>query len=148
MDGENTTETSSCEDELRIYFVVNADLNMGVGKTAAQTAHAMQYLLSKREELLTACDTRWILDERDAFKKMIGQALCFNQWLYSPAHCKIALGANTQDFNSIKDTYADRCVVVRDAGRTEVASGSETVIGLYPMRKDERCALLKRLRLL
>lgn len=148
MQTETDTSQANRDEELRVYLIVNTDLNMGIGKTAGQVGHAVQYLTDKRQELIALCDIGWYHDIQDAHKKTITQTLLFNKWHNSPTHSKIVLAADTKEFNSLKETYADRCVVVRDAGRTEIPNGSETVIGLYPMRKDERCALLKRLRLL
>jgi peptidyl-tRNA hydrolase len=132
-------------DELRAYFVINTDLKMSIGKTAVQLGHAVQYLLDKRDEVLRACDHLYGLDIE---KKLLDQAFRFNEWKNGASHCKIALAANTDQFRLIKELYADSCVVVRDAGRTEITPGSETVIGLYPMRKSERSKLLEGLRLL
>jgi PTH2 family peptidyl-tRNA hydrolase len=136
----------SMQDEIRVYLVVNTDLKMSLGKTAVQVGHAVQYLLDHRDKVLAKVDHQWGAWKVDS--SLSDLACRFNSWKESSSRCKIALAANTEQFNRIKTEYAGACVVVRDAGRTEIPSGSETVIGLYPMKKSERNETLKGLKLL
>jgi peptidyl-tRNA hydrolase len=160
METELVPETSipmpaPLEEELRVYLVVNTDLKMSLGKTVVQTGHAVEYLLDKRDELLARCDmwhemvaasyieNLWPSVDDLCWKR----AFAFNRWK-NQSHCKISLGANTAEFNAVKDENPDTHVVVVDAGRTEIAPGSETVVGLFPMKKSERSKTLKTLKLL
>jgi peptidyl-tRNA hydrolase len=46
------------------------------------------------------------------------------------------------------DQYDWRSVIVVDSGLTEVAPGSATVIGLWPMYRSEASKIVKRLQAL
>jgi peptidyl-tRNA hydrolase len=133
-------------NELVVYLVVNTDLKMGIGKTAAQVGHVIHYLGIKRDELLGVIDNYSKAYGNDEHKKLVEQALTFNAWHNSGSVAKVVLAANAADFEIVKTEYADRCVVVCDEGRTEIPSGSETVIGLYPMKKSEASPIIKRLK--
>lgn len=121
---------ATTEDPLSLYLIVNKDLNMGTGKVGAQCGHAVQYFIEYDREESTSLN----LDHR------------IYGWKNNSRIGKIVLGANTNEFNKLKEDYDP--IVVVDAGLTQIAAGSETVICLYPMFKDERCKLLKRLQLL
>ena len=58
---------------------------------------------------------------------------------------KILLTASNKEFEQIKSEY--NAIVVKDAGLTELDPGTETVLVLYPLLKDERSKILKRLQL-
>jgi peptidyl-tRNA hydrolase, PTH2 family len=130
-------------DELRVYLIVNTDLGMGLGKTSVQTAHATHLLLKKRDDILAACDQYTNQD-----KKLIEQAIALNKWHNSDSMTKISKEATTEQFNTIKQQFEGCCVVVRDAGRTEIASGSQTVIALFPMTKKDTPEIIANLPLL
>jgi PTH2 family peptidyl-tRNA hydrolase len=134
-------------EELRVYLIVNVDLKMGGGKVAGQCSHATHYLLQKRDEILAACDS-WSHTISKEGAKLMEQGITFNQWHNSGAICKIVLAATTAQFNDLKTELEGQCVIVRDAGRTEIASGSETVIGTFPMTKSATPTSIKGLPLL
>lgn len=136
-------------DEMVVYLVVNTDLGMGVGKTAAQVGHAVHYLGQKRDEILATLDKAWwSASARPHLGSVEQQALDFNRWHNSETIAKIVLAADAKAFATVKAEFDGRCVIVRDAGRTEIPSGSKTVIGIYPMLKSTAPKTLKRLRLL
>jgi len=135
------------DEEMVVYLVVNTDLGMGAGKTAAQVGHAVQYLMMKREETLALLDYAMAFGNEE-HTKHVKQAFDFNKWHNSDSITKIVLAASAKDFGKVQTEYEGRCVVVKDAGRTEIASGSETVIGLYPMTKASVSKTIRRLRLL
>jgi peptidyl-tRNA hydrolase len=91
--------------------VVIHDVGMGVGKTAAQVAHAA--LMAVRSPLVD--DPRY-------------QA-AFARWQDGPLACRV-FAAPTADWARLKDELD--CVVVRDAGLTEVDPGTETVLAAPP----------------
>jgi peptidyl-tRNA hydrolase len=93
---------------LALNVVVN-DVGMGVGKTAAQVAHAA--LMAARSPLVE--------DERYAER--------FTRWQSSGHHLRLFTGGPWAQLKESLD-----CVVVRDAGLTEVASGTETVLAAPP----------------
>ncbi|WP_186578887.1 aminoacyl-tRNA hydrolase [Aquibacillus kalidii] len=92
------------------YYVVNQDLTMSAGKVAAQVAHAA---------------TQAVL--------VYHQNQLFREWLET-GQTKIILKASENTLNMlIKEGF----VYIKDAGRTEIASGSLTVVALPPLNKDE-----------
>lgn len=132
------------EDGLNVYLIVNTDLNMGVGKVGGQCGHAIQYLMQLKQDYNDLEENGDlsnfpITNSSDFYSRMY-------DWLDSTNHAKIVLGANGKEFEKIKLEYNP--IVVKDAGKTQIEAGSETVICLYPMFKDERTKTLKRLQLL
>ena len=101
-------------DEYKMVIVVRADLRMSKGKTAAQVAHAA-----------VNCAL--------ASKKHNPEAL--ERWMFS-AYPKIVLKVDAeQELFQIK-AFADAAGIVNsvitDAGRTEIAPGSVTCLGIGP----------------
>ncbi len=145
------------EDPIIMYLIVRESLGMSIGKTAAQCAHASQMLQLSFNEL----DFR--LKELEDLKAMFGsrtdaesveylaslpQYEIFNHWLNSSFR-KVVLKADDKEWDKLKlDLEEGIDVIVVDAGLTEIASGSETVIGLWPMRKSKVGKLVKRLQVL
>ncbi|KAJ3670973.1 hypothetical protein LUZ60_008399 [Juncus effusus] len=117
-------------EELKMVLVVRQDLKMGAGKIASQCAHAATGLYS---ELLHS--HRTLLRQWEQF----GQAKIV-------VTCK-----NQQEMNKLKEA-ADRCglpnFIVSDAGRTQVRSGSRTVLAIGPGRKTDVDSVTGKLRLL
>ncbi|KAK2828977.1 hypothetical protein FQN49_007215 [Arthroderma sp. PD_2] len=101
-------------DEVKLVLVVRTDLGMGKGKIAAQCSHATlacyKYYFSKSPN--SPILRRW---ERQ------GQA-------------KVALQAKTEEDILLLQAQAlslGLCArVIQDAGRTQIASGSRTVLGI------------------
>jgi peptidyl-tRNA hydrolase len=133
------TKKASPEDPLNVYLIVNKDLGMSIGKVGAQCGHAIQYLI----EYYNAKTGSYLIDidksNIDIHNRMMG-------WKIDSRIGKIVLGADTKEFNKLEEEYDP--IVVVDAGLTEIAPKSKTVICLYPMFKDERSKTLKRLQLL
>jgi PTH2 family peptidyl-tRNA hydrolase len=101
-------------DEYKMVIVVRADLKMSKGKTAAQAAHAaVNCALASRKNNADALD----------------------RWMFN-AYPKIVLKVNSEaELFEIK-MFADAAglinSVVTDAGRTEIAPGTVTCIGIGP----------------
>ncbi|EFR03937.1 peptidyl-tRNA hydrolase 2 [Nannizzia gypsea CBS 118893] len=101
-------------DEVKLVLVVRTDLGMGKGKIAAQCSHATlacyKYYFNKSPD--SPILKRW---ERQ------GQA-------------KVALQAKTEEDLLVLQAQAislGLCArVIQDAGRTQIASGSRTVLGI------------------
>ncbi|KAL6609627.1 hypothetical protein ACP70R_039596 [Stipagrostis hirtigluma subsp. patula] len=106
--------SASGGEELKMVLVVRQDLKMGAGKIASQCAHAATGLYA---ELLSS--NRGLLRQWEQF----GQA-------------KIVLTCkNQQEMNRLKETAEHRGLptyIVADAGRTQVLSGSKTVLAIGP----------------
>ncbi len=97
------------------YYVVNEQLGMSAGKIAAQAAHAatmmmVHYLMN---------ETRY----RETF-----------QTWFSRGQTKIVLRGTEEILQKLVN---EGFVSIRDAGHTEVAAGSLTVVVLPPMEKEE-----------
>nr|BAN20891.1 unkown protein [Riptortus pedestris] len=120
------------DENFKMVFVVNSSLKMGVGKIAAQVAHAAVdlyklCLLNKAEECVKlAC---W----QDSGEKKI--VLSGKDELELIDLAKKALELNIPHY------------VVRDAGLTEVPENSLTVLGLFGT-EEEVDKVTKHLRLL
>lgn len=122
-------------DDPVMYLIVRTSLDMGMGKTAAQVGHAVQMLTRLMEQVLHNPDAK-----HDAERKLA------EEW-YATDYAKIVLAADEKEF--AKASVLDRPhVTVVDNGRTEIAAGSLTVVGFWPMRRSAAPSLLKRLRLL
>ncbi len=124
------TEVPTEENQLVLYSIVRKSLSMSPGKIAGQCQHAMQYLMGF---IMNSFNNENVL-------------LRTNLWLKTKTHTKIILEASDNEWAKLKEEYDP--IIVIDAGKTEIAAGSETVIILYPMFRDERSKTLKRLQLL
>lgn len=122
------------EDPIIMYLLVRESLKMSTGKIAAQCAHASQMLIFKYLEL----------------KHQPGnnKVEVFEQWL-DHSFRKVVLTADDKEFQKVKlEIPENERVVVIDSGLTEIASGSETVIGLFPIYKSTVPKCIKRLQVL
>lgn len=100
----------------KMVFVVNVSLKMGAGKMAAQVGHAAiaVYRLAQRTENGT-------------------EAL--NQWSKN-GEMKIVLKGDNADhldelFKNAKGELDLFAYLIRDAGHTQIPSGSKTVLGIF-----------------
>jgi peptidyl-tRNA hydrolase len=144
------------EDPWVMYLVVRDSLGMSAGKTAAQVGHAVGILYGRYFKMHTKAMDSMISDpvymeERplskwsDQEKQNLILAQSFEDWK-EDSFRKIVLKANDAKWDKLKENL--ECHVVRDAGLTEVDPGSETVIGLWPMRKSQRPNMLRKLQTL
>ena len=117
--------------DLRIYIVINNSVQMSKGKIVSQACHAMAMMT---ETMLKRYPTEW---ER---YKRYGQA-------------KIVLKAPEELMSNLIKRYSDPtervfCHSVRDAGLTQVESGTLTSLIFCPLRKEEIPNEIKFLKLL
>ena len=124
-------------DPIVMYLIVRESLNMSAGKIGAQCGHAAQMVLLKYQED-AFCDTYDPPDPKYAL---------FAEWLKTSFR-KIVLGADEKEWAKVKACSEITYVIVRDAGLTEVEAGSETVIGVFPLRKSKAPKVIKRLQAL
>jgi PTH2 family peptidyl-tRNA hydrolase len=138
---ENIDSTST-EDPIMMYLIVNSDLNMSIGKTAAQVGHAVQLLIMKYYSASLSSDLTCFSDQYKVFDK----------WLQSKSYRKVVLRANFKEWNKVKEEFITSniitSVMVIDAGFTELEPNSNTVIGLFPIFKSQAPKTIKRLQLL
>lgn len=140
---EAVAARSNQEDPIIMYLVVRESLNMSIGKTAAQCAHASQMLLLKYFDFVlldTTSDNRLPPFSRET-------AELFKEWL-DGSFRKVVLKANESQWKKLKEYNHTQYIMVIDNGLTEIPQGSETVIGLYPMHKSVAPKLVKRLQTL
>ena len=118
-------------DELKLVLVVNDSLKMGKGKIGAQCAHAAVAIVEKLQEL--------------------GQDALLAQW-ESCGQPKICLKAKDDiELRALAAAAAGlRLPIyqVQDAGRTQVAAGSRTVLAIGPSTKSLIDQVTGKLRLL
>ena len=74
----------------------------------------------------------------------------WNEWLHNSFR-KVVLTANDAKWAKLKTKLSElgiEHVLVVDSGLTEIPYGSETVIGIWPIRKSEQPQVLKKLQTL
>lgn len=135
------------KDPIVMYLIVRKSLNMGVGKTAAQCAHGSQMLTSKYFDLKD--EMRLNMENGETiYPSLNRQISIFGEWMASSFR-KVVLSSNDKNWEKIKSEFKDQdMILVIDAGLTEIAAGSETVIGLWPMRKNQAPKSIRRLQIL
>ena len=161
-DSENIELRKNQEDPIIMYLIVREKLGMSIGKTAAQCAHAAQMLQLKYgkleirlEELETIDKLFGMLneEERNEWDKKHPNYYQYLEWLEGSFR-KVVLRANENEWQKIKteftlfDKEMEYMALVVDAGLTEVEPNTETVIGLWPMKKSVVPKLIKRLQVL
>ena len=126
------TGSTSAGEIYKMVFVVNADLGMGIGKTAAQVAHAALGM----QQILLAAEARF-------GEQMIA-------WI-EMGETKIVLRGESSGELVQLEAAATRAglpaFLVQDAGKTQVPAGSTTVLALFG-RVDRVDAITGHLRLL
>jgi PTH2 family peptidyl-tRNA hydrolase len=130
------------QDPIIMYLIVKESLGMSAGKIAAQCAHASQMMLLKYMEF----ERYEHSTKLPPFSREVYDSI--TEWLDNSFR-KVVLRASDSEWNKIKEQYPEkRRITVVDAGLTEVDPGTETVIGLFPMRKSVVPKVIKRLQVL
>lgn len=148
MEDRNSPEAmaarASQPDPIVMYLIVKESLAMSMGKTAAQCAHAAQMLQLKYS--LNQADNEgaelcgWPVEHDKAALEL------FKKWL-DTSFRKVVLRANDHQFERLKTECLNHIVVV-DAGITEIAPGSETVLGIWPMYRSTCPKYLTKIQVL
>lgn len=149
---------ASQEDPIVMYLIVHESLNMSIGKTAAQCAHAASMLMIEYSDLkdqsraLQKKMTSSFAGDRTPqveaeYARLAPLLSIYGEWMKSSFR-KVVLRASDKEWEKIKTELKDSILIVRDAGLTEVEPGSETVIGVWPMRKSQRSKTILRLQVL
>ncbi|MDR3283106.1 MAG: peptidyl-tRNA hydrolase Pth2 [Candidatus Methanoplasma sp.] len=104
----------SGDEEYKLVILMRKDLKMGAGKCAAQACHAA-----------LGCALASMKKRPDDFKKWMG---C--------AQPKVVLRVDSEqelyDFKAVAEAQGLTCSLVADAGRTQIAPGSVTCLGIGP----------------
>ncbi|KAK9831736.1 hypothetical protein WJX74_007630 [Apatococcus lobatus] len=120
----------SAKEELRMMLCINMSLGMQKGKIAAQCAHAAVGVITDYKE---------------------SKPQVFNQWERC-GQAKIALKVPTEvELLHLLKAASEQCIpyyLVEDAGRTQIAAGSKTVLALGPWKKSVLDELTGHLKLL
>jgi peptidyl-tRNA hydrolase len=137
------------QDPIAMYLIVNEELieEMGLGKCSAQVGHAVSMLMLKYHKLDKRYDE--YIQEVGAYNPFAdyNQYVLWTDWLHNGIR-KITLKADRGEWGKLKNEFKETMVLVRDAGLTILEPGSETVIGLPPMKKSQRPKILQRLQVL
>lgn len=114
-----------------VYIVIPKFLKMSIGKVGVTCGHATQLLMQEHAHRLQRREGSDVDD-----------CEVFNTWLDS-SYPKIVLGASDEEFAEVR-RLSNKIVVV-DVGLKEVAAGSETAIGLWPILKSEAPLVIQKL---
>jgi len=139
---EEIAKRASQEDPMIMYLIVRESLEMSIGKTAAQCAHASQMLTLKYMEFLTNSAIK-----NTGWKEQCLLLDLFKDWLNSSFR-KVVLKADEKEWIKVKEVMKDSMVLVVDAGLTELQPNTETIIGLWPMKKSLCPKVIKKLQVL
>lgn len=144
-------------EPVKMTLVVRKDLKMGTGKIAAQCAHAavavVEQLLSNQASLAAAPSSSLLKNDDDAAG--FSSARLWEQW-YTAWHLsgssKVALQCQDEETMMKLARHAKELqlpsYVIRDAGRTQIAAGSKTVLAVGPGPKSLVDAVTGHLKLL
>ena len=131
-------------DPIVMYLIVRESLGMGMGKTAAQCAHASQMLMLKYWRQVISFSEDVLSGDLSVAPDWVK---LFREWLQGSFR-KVVLKADDKEWEKVKTEFPGLYVLVVDAGLTEIAAGSETVIGLIPMRRSLVPKVIKKLQVL
>lgn len=110
------------DSSYKMIFVVNMDLNMGRGKQCAQVAHAALGLFLQIQESGNTKDMQKI-----------------QQWLYMGQKKIVVKANNLAQMQNLKEA-ANKAglpnLLVSDAGCTQIAPGSKTVLSIFGRNED------------
>jgi len=101
-----------------MYILVNDDLKMGKGKIAGQVGHVVGLIT---EEII-----------RKSYETAKGVPDCYQRYVEwkMTGHAKVILKATQQQIEQM--IGEPESIYIRDAGRTQIAPNSLTVLGFYP----------------
>lgn len=142
---EEKSKRANQDDPIVMYLIVRESLNMSIGKTAAQCAHASQMLQIEYDRIKKLVFLGSGISYASEKEKQ--EYYIFHQWLDSSFR-KVVLKADEREWKKIKEELSYPMVSVIDAGLTEVEPNTNTVIGVFPMYKSACPKIIKKLQLL
>ena len=119
---------------LVMYIIVREELEMTAGKLGAQIGHAAQMIL---------LDYRDRSDHEESHQRLSSRVSLFTDWL-NTSFRKIVKAADEKEWKKVQE--AVDYYVVRDAGLTEVEPNTETVMVLWPMRRNDTPKVVSKLQ--
>jgi peptidyl-tRNA hydrolase len=119
------------QDRLVMYIAIPKSLKMGIGKVGATCGHAAQLLMQEYQRRLGRREG----GDHDDCQTMLA-------WFDSD-YGKIVLGASDEEFAEVRKLT--NIITVVDIGLKQVAPGSVTAVGLWPMKKSAAPDIIKRL---
>jgi peptidyl-tRNA hydrolase, PTH2 family len=144
---EEIEKRKSQEDPIVMYLVVH-EIGMSAGKIGAQCGHATGMLHIKQSQQERAFFLEHQHDDQEPVQP--ANLKMWDDW-QNNSFRKVTLTANDAKWAKLKATLSELGIeysLVIDAGLTQIPSGSETVIGVWPMHKSQRPQILKRLQAL
>lgn len=137
------------EEETQLALVVRKDLKMGTGKIAAQCAHAAVAVVEDIQTNYSSSTSSNPEEQQGDVTEGPSQWLA--SWLKSGSP-KVALQVDSEDalVGLAKEAKARSIpfYVIRDAGRTQIAAGSKTVVAIGPAPKSRVQVITGKLKLL
>jgi peptidyl-tRNA hydrolase len=151
----------TAEDEkIVLYVVMRQRLKLVGGKIGAQVGHAVMFIVEEAarehqptpDELrlrrmrvpLTEDESKALEALEQADDRRRARQLLYQEWR-AGEYGKIVLAASDEEFHLVKMRYGTSFLVI-DNGHTQVEPNTETCVGIWPMRKKDRCDLLLRLK--
>ena len=119
------------QDRLVMYIVIPKSLKMSAGKVGATCGHAVQLVMQDYWRVKEQHGS-----DRPSCRRMLA-------W-FETSYPKIILGASDKEFDVIRNL--DGAISVVDIGLKEVASGSVTAVGFWPMLKTNAASIIQDLR--
>jgi PTH2 family peptidyl-tRNA hydrolase len=121
--------------QIVMYILVNVDLKMKPGKIAAQVGHVVGVIVE--EIIKKAYDDRTpeSLEDYDYYEK----------WTKNNMYKKVTLKAREEELRDFLKNEK-KCRYIIDAGLTQIAPNSLTVVGFFP--RDDLAEKFKHLKLL
>ena len=151
---EEEEDTDSDDEELKMVLIVRKDLKMGVGKIAAQCCHAAVGVI---ERIMKGSDPTWrrwyaTLPHPPPLPPLFC-VLNKRYTLWNRRGCtKVALKLDSQeailDLRTKTKEAGVPYYLVSDAGRTQIAAGSKTVLSVGPAPISKVDAICGHLKLL
>lgn len=128
-------QANNDKKQIVMYILVNKDLKMGAGKIAAQVGHVVGIIVEEILKKAYDTTTSESLEDYDYYER----------WTKNNMYKKVTLKATEEELrNFIKTEKKCRCIV--DAGLTQIAPNSLTVVGFFP--RDDLAEKFKHLKLL
>jgi len=124
MSDQESKETKDKDERCAMYVFVNNDLKMGKGKIAGQVGHVVGVIT---EDIISAYYKHGDNKKSQAKKDYDN----YQQWKNKDCYTKIILKATEKELMELIENEPKNRYIL-DAGRTQIAPGSLTVVGLFP----------------